>query len=103
VERVGAPFLVAGWAPGGEAAPALAQQGGTPQTPIVAVGTGDARRLPAHAAAVTILSNRSCARRYACVRGPREGAFVLETAGLHGGGLSPPEIVLLTLRAEDPN
>jgi hypothetical protein len=103
VDRVGAPFVLAGWAPGQAAEPEMAGQGGPIDAPILAVTAGDAEQLPPHTAVLTIVANRSCARRMTCANGRRGDRRVLETAGLHGGGLSPPEVVLITLRAADPS
>ena len=113
VDRVGAPFVLAGWAPGDQAEPMLASEGGPDGAPIVAVASGQARDLPLHGAAIAIIANADCARRFACARvsarvsasgsGGRENGEAIETAGLQGGGLTPPQILILTLQAADPS
>jgi predicted MPP superfamily phosphohydrolase len=103
VERAGAPFLLAGWAPGAQADPALAAEGDTVAVPLLMIATGEEAMVRGSGAALTILANPDCARQFGCEARRRGDGFVLETSGLRGGGLSPPEVILLTLRGADPN
>lgn len=104
VERPGAPFMIGGWAPGTEANPALTAQGGAPGSTILAVGTGPATsEASVDHADLTIVADPTCFARWRCPALARMPGRVLATAGLAGGGVSPPSVTLLTLRGANPS
>lgn len=103
VERTGAPFAIAGWAPGVGVDAQSARDAAPAGIPVIAVGVEPENLEGDHAAALTLLSSPRCAGFFGCPRPDGvEGPWV-GTAGLQGGGLKPPTILVLTLRAGNPS
>lgn len=103
VERAGAPFAVAGWAPADAADPVSARDAAPPDAPLIAAGVQPKGFDTDQTAALTLMASPDCAGLFGCAR-PRgvAGPFA-GLAGLDGGGLTPPTILMLTLRAESPS
>lgn len=103
VERTGAPFAVAGWAPADAADPSSARQAAPSDLPLIAAGVAPQGFGEEQAAALTLVASPRCSGLWGCRRPTGvQGPYVV-TRGLRGGGLSPPTILLLTLQGESPN
>jgi hypothetical protein len=103
VERAGAPFAIAGWAPADAADPGIAREAAPADLPLIAVGVQPEGFQEDQAAAVTLIASPRCVGMFGCSRPTGVTGPLVGLGGLEGGGLTPPTILMLTLRAENPS